>query len=181
MERLYGPTAGVIATVLIIFTAFASVFSLLLGYSRVPYAAALDGNYFKIFSKLHPVHRFPYVSLLTMGAIAAVFCVFRLADVIAAMVVIRILVQFIAQIVGLMILRKTRPDFPRPFKMWLYPIPAVCALIGFLYVMFMRKGFLVQVKYAAVLIVTGVIIYLVRSYKRKEFPFGSQIVTNEII
>jgi hypothetical protein len=65
--------------------------------------------------------------------------------------------------------------------MWLYPIPAVGALIGFLYVMFMRKGFLVQVKYAAVLIVTGVIIYLVRSYKRKEFPFGSQIVTNEII
>src|SRR5436189_79982 len=181
MERLYGPTAGVIATVLIIFTAFASVFSLLLGYSRVPYAAALDGNYFKIFSKLHPVHRFPYISLLTMGAIAAVFCFFRLADVIAAMVVIRILVQFVAQIVGLMILRKTRPEMPRPFKMWLYPVPAVCALVGFLYVMFMRKGFLVQVKYAAVLIVTGVIIYLVRSYKRKEFPFGSQIVTNEII
>jgi amino acid transporter len=173
MERLYGPTAGVIATVLIIFTAFASVFSLLLGYSRVPYAAALDGNYFKIFSKLHPVHRFPYISLLTMGAIAAVFCFFRLADVIAALVVIRILIQFLAQIVGLLILRRTRPDVPRPFKMWLYPVPAIIALIGFLYVMFMRKGFLTQVRYAAVLIVAGVIIYLVRSYRRREFPFGS--------
>src|SRR6476620_5864521 len=64
MERLYGTTAGTIATLLIMWTAFASVFSLLLGYSRVPYAAALDGNYFKIFSKLHPKHRFPYVSLL---------------------------------------------------------------------------------------------------------------------
>ena len=179
MERLYGTTAGTIATVLIMWTAFSSVFSLLLGYSRVPYAAALDGNYFKVFAKLHPKNKFPYVSLLVMGGIAAIFCFFKLADVIAAMVVIRILVQFIAQIVGLLILRKTRPDMPRPFKMWLYPIPAIVALVGFLYVMLMRDGFLTQVKYAAVLIVAGVIIYLVRSYKRKEFPFGSQVVTNE--
>jgi len=179
MERLYGTTAGTIATVLIMWTAFSSVFSLLLGYSRVPYAAALDGNYFKVFAKLHPRNKFPYVSLLVMGGIAAVFCFFKLADVIAAMVVIRILVQFIAQIVGLIVLRKTRPDFPRPFKMWLYPVPAVVALVGFLYVLFMRDGFLTQVKYAAVLIVAGVIIYLVRSYKRKEFPFGSHVVTNE--
>ncbi len=175
MERLYGHTAGVIATILIMFTAFSSVFSLLLGYSRVPYAAALDGNYFKIFAKLHPKHHFPYVALLTMGGIAAFFCFFRLADVIAALVVIRIIVQFLAQIVGLLILRKTRPDIPRPFKMWLYPVPAVIALIGFLYVMFMRDGFLTQVKYAAVLIAVGLVIYFVRSYRRKEFPFGTEI------
>jgi len=171
MERLYGGTAGTIATVLIMITAFASVFSLLLGYSRVPYAAALDGNYFKIFSKVHPKHRFPYISLLTMGAIACVFCFFRLADVIAAMVVIRILVQFLAQIVGLMILRATRPDMPRPFKMWLYPVPAIVALVGFLYVMFMRDGFIEQIKYAVVLIVIGLVIYLARSYRRREYPF----------
>ena len=179
MERLYGSTAGMIATVLIMWTAFSSVFSLLLGYSRVPYAAALDGNYFKVFAKLHPKHHFPYVALLTMAGIAMIFCFFRLADVIAALVVIRILVQFLAQIIGLLILRATRPDMPRPFKMWLYPVPAVVALFGFLYVMFMRDGFLTQIRYAAVLIVTGVIIYLARSYKRKEFPFGSQVITNE--
>lgn len=172
MEKLYGTSAGVIATVLIMWTAFASVFSLLLGYSRVPYAAAADGNYFKVFSRLHTKHKFPYVSLLVMGGVAAVFCFFRLADVIAAMVVIRILVQFIAQIVGLFILRATRPDIPRPFKMWLYPVPAVIALIGFLYVMFMRDGFQKQVIYAAVLIVLGLIIYFVRSYFRGEYPFG---------
>lgn len=179
MERLYGSTAGTIATVLIMWTAFSSVFSLLLGYSRVPYAAALDGNYFKVFAKLHPKHHFPYVALLTMGGIAAFFCIFRLADVIAALVVIRIIVQFLAQIVGLLILRKTKPEMPRPFKMWLYPIPAVVALIGFLYVLFMREGFLKQVEYAAVLIAVGLIIYLGRSYKRKEFPFDSQVVSNE--
>ena len=122
IERLYGSTAGIIATVLIMWTAFSSVFSLLLGYSRVPYAASLDGNYFKIFSKVHPKHRFPYVSLLIMGGIAALFCFLKLADVIAALVVIRIMIQFLAQIYGLLILRRTQPDMPRPFKMWLYPI-----------------------------------------------------------
>lgn len=171
MERLYGSTAATVATILIMVTAFASVFSLFLGYSRVPYAAALDGNYFKVFAKLHSKHRFPYVSLLTMGGIACIFCFFRLADVIAAMVVIRLLVQFLAQIVGLLILRWTRPDMPRPFKMWLYPLPALVALFGFLYVMFMRDGFAKQIKYAVALIVIGLAIYLVRSYRRGEYPF----------
>ena len=176
MERLYGSTAGVIATLLIMLTAFASVFSLLLGYSRVPFAASLDGNYFKFFRHVHPKHHFPYVSLLVMGGIAALFCFFRLADVVAALVVIRITIQFLAQIVGLMILRATRPDFRRPFKMWLYPIPALVALLGFLYVLFMRPGFQKEIKYALVLIALGLIIYFVRSYRRKEFPFGSEVI-----
>jgi amino acid transporter len=115
------------------------------------------------------------VSLLIMGGTAAIFCFFRLADVIAAMVVIRIVVQFIAQIVGLLILRATRPDIPRPFKMWLYPLPAIVALIGFLYVMFMRDGFAKQLKYAAALIAVGLIIYFIRSYRRGEYPFGSNV------
>jgi basic amino acid/polyamine antiporter, APA family len=180
MERLYGSTAGLIATLLIMWTAFSSVFSLLLGYSRVPYAAALDGNYFKFFSKLHPKHNFPYVSLLVMGGIATLFCFLKLADVIAALVVIRIIIQFIAQIVGLIILRHRRPEMKRPFKMWLYPVPAIIAIVGFLYVLFMRKGFEKQVKYAAVLIILGLIIYLVRSYKRGEFPFEKKELVNEI-
>ena len=173
IERLYGSTAGVIATLLIMWTAFSSVFSLLLGYSRVPYAASLDGNYFKVFSKLHPKHKFPFVSLLTLGGIAALFCFLRLADVIAALVVIRIIIQFLAQIIGLLILRSRRPEMPRPFRMWLYPIPAVFAILGFLYVLFARQNFQKEVKYAAVLIVLGTVIYLVRSYKRKEFPFNN--------
>lgn len=177
MERLYGPTAGIIATLLIMLTAFASVFSLLLGYSRVPFAAANDGNYFKIFKKVHPEHRFPYVSLLIMGGIAALFCFFKLADVVAALVVIRITIQFLAQIVGLLILRKTRPEYPRPFKMLLYPIPALVAIAGFLYVMFMRPNFFKEIKYALVLIVVGLTVYFVRAYRKNEFPFA--VKTNE--
>ena len=122
MQRIYGNWAGRAVTGLIMWTAFASVFSLLLGYSRVPYAAALDGNYFRAFARVHPQHRFPTVSLLALGGVAMAFCLLRLADVIAALVVIRILLQFIVQAVGLIVLRKRQPDMPRPFRMWLYPL-----------------------------------------------------------
>ena len=176
MERLYGTKAGVVVTVLIMWTAFASIFSLLLGYSRVPFAAARDGNYFRVFASLHPRHRFPYVSLLVMGGIAALFCFFRLADVIAALVVIRILVQFLAQIVGVIVLRVRRPDLPRPFRMWLYPLPALIALGGFVYVLIERKNFLKEIRYAAVLVVVGLIIYFVRARLRGEWPFNQNLI-----
>ena len=178
MERLYGPKAGLVATALIMWTAFASVFSLLLGYSRVPYAAARDGNYFRAFARVHPRHRFPYVSLLVMGGIAALFCFFRLADVIAALVVIRLLVQFLAQIVGVMYLRLSRPDLPRPFRMWLYPLPALVALGGFIYVLISRKNFLKEVRYAVVLIIVGLIVYFIRARRRGEWPFGATTRTS---
>src|SRR4030095_1740804 len=174
MERLYGTKAGVVATALIMWTAFASIFSLLLGYSRVPFAAARDGNYFRIFAKVHPRHRFPYVSLLVMGGIAAVFCFFRLADVIASLVVIRILVQFLAQIVGVIVLRVRRPDLPRPFRMWLYPLPALIALSGFVYVLISRKNFQKEIRYAAVLAVVGLTIYFIRARMRGEWPFQTR-------
>ena len=171
MERLYGTKASIIATALIMWTAFASVFSLLLGYSRVPFAAARDGNYFKIFARVHSGHRFPYVSLLVMGSIAALFCFFRLADVIAALVVIRILVQFLAQIGGVMILRVRQPGLARPFRMWLYPLPALVAACGFVYVLISRPNFLKEIRYAIVLIVAGLIIYFIRAHSRDEWPF----------
>src|SRR6266566_3425782 len=100
MQRIYGLWAARVVTGLIMWAAFASVFSLMLGYSRVPYAAALDGNFFRQFARVHPRHRFPYVSLLALGAVAAGFCFLSLADVIAALVVIRIMLQFLIQAVG---------------------------------------------------------------------------------
>ena len=172
MDRLYGNWAGVLASLLIMWTAFASVFSLMLGYSRVPYAAAVDGNYFKSFARVHSKHRFPYVSLLAMGLVAATLCLFKLKDVITALVVIRIAVQFLAQIVGVIVLRIRRPDMPRPFRMWLYPLPAVLAFFGFLYVLVMRPKSLESIKLAVALVVIGSIIYLVRSWRRREWPFG---------
>jgi basic amino acid/polyamine antiporter, APA family len=175
MESLYGRGAAIGASLLVIWTAFASVFSLLLGYSRVPYAAALDGNYFRIFSKVHKKHRFPHVSLLILGSVAVVFCFFKLVDVIAALVVIRITIQFLAQTIGVVVLRFRRPDMPRPFRMWFYPIPAVIAFAGFVYVMISRENFQKEIRYALLLLVVGLIVYLVRARLRREWPFDSEL------
>jgi len=173
MERIYGTWAGRTVALLIIWTAFASVFSLLLGYSRVPYAAAVDGNYFRAFARVHPEKRFPTVSLLALGAVAIAFCVLRLADLIAALVVIRILLQFIVQGVGVMVLRHRQPDMPRPFRMWLYPLPALLAIAGFLYIVLARKNFQREIKYALVLLFVGLVVYFVRAWRWSEWPFSS--------
>jgi len=171
MQRIYGPWAATLATGLVMWTAFASVFSLMLGYSRVPYAAALDGNYFRIFARVHPEHRFPYVSLLALAAVAALFCFLSLADVIAALVVIRITLQFLVQAIGLIVLRIRRPDLPRPFRMWLYPVPALLASAGFIYVLVVRTNSMKQIRYALVILITGLLLYLARAWREHEWPF----------
>lgn len=171
LQRTFGNWAGTLGAWLIIWTAFASVFSLMLGYSRVPYAAAQDGNYFRIYAKLHPAGKFPHFSLLTLGVAATFFCLFRLADLIAALVIIRILVQFLMQIIGLLLLRGRRPEFPRPFRMYLYPIPALLAAAGFVYVLIMRPGFMKEIRYALLIVAAGLVVYFFRSWRRHEWPF----------
>jgi basic amino acid/polyamine antiporter, APA family len=172
MQRTYGSWAAKIITGLVMWTAFTSVFSLMLGYSRVPYAAALDGNYFRIFSEVHPKHRFPYVSLVALGIVAAIFCFFRLADVIAALVVIRIMLQFLVQSIGLIALRVRRPEMRRPFRMWFYPLPALIASMGFGYILFVRANALKEIRYAFVILILGILIYMVRAWRGGEWPFG---------
>ena len=175
MQRIYGNWAANLVTVLIMLTAFASVFSLVLGYSRVPYAAALDGNYFKVFARVHPVYRFPHISLLALGGAGVLFCFFPLADVISALVVIRILLQFLLQAIGLIVLRIRRPEMPRPFRMWLYPAPAILAILGFLYVVVKRHDSLKEVRYAAVILIVGLTIYMLRAWRNRDWPFGQAV------
>jgi amino acid transporter len=134
MERIYGSWAGTLVTVMIVWTAFASIFALLLGYSRIPYAAALDGYFFKIFGRVHPKEHFPYVSVLILGLITIAMSFVDLADVIGMLITLRILVQFVGQIAAVTILRKTQPGFPPSFRMWLYPLPSLIALAGWLYI-----------------------------------------------
>jgi APA family basic amino acid/polyamine antiporter len=172
MQKIYGAWAARLVTGLVIVTAFASVFSLTLGYSRVPYAAALDGNYFRAFAKVHPVYRFPYVSLLALGVAAAAFCFLRLRDAIAALVVIRLVLQFLVQAVGLIVFRVTRPEVVRPFRMWLYPLPALAAIAGFLFILFNRENALKEVRYAVVILLAGLAVYMIRAWRGREWPFG---------
>jgi len=175
MRRLYGPWSGVLVTLLVIWTAFASIFSLTLGYSRVPYAAAMDGNYFRVFARVHPQYRFPDVSLLALGGVALLFCFFSIVDVIAAMVVIRIALQFLVQAIGLIVLRIRRPDLPRPFRMWLYPVPALVATAGFLFILISRANSLTQIRYALLILITGTGIYLLRAWRQRVWPFGDAV------
>ena len=172
MQRVYGQAAAAIISVLVMWTAFASVFSLTLGYSRVPYAAALDGNYFRAFARVHPVHQFPYVSLLALVGVAALFCFLRLADLIAALVVIRIMLQYLLQSIGVIVLRIRQPELPRPFRMWLYPLPALVAAASFIFILSQRKDSLREIRYAGVILVVGIAIYVVRAWRRQEWPFG---------
>lgn len=171
MQKIYGHWAGNLVTLLVVWTAFASVFSLLMGYSRVPYAAAMQGDYFKIFSKVHPKHKFPNASLLILGGVAICFCFLKLKDIIAALVVIRLIVQFLMQTIGVVYFRIKHPNVERPFKMWLYPLPAILAFAGFIYVLFSRQNFQKEIKYAVVLLVVGTVIYMWRAWRKKEWPF----------
>ena len=138
MEAVHGPKAAVVLTVLVLWTAFASVFALVLGYSRVPYAAALDGYFFKPFGKLH-AGGFPSLSLIVIGLLAIGASFFELDWVISALVAARILVQFVGQIAALHHLRTRRREIALPFRMWMYPVPSVIALAGWLYV-FLTSG-----------------------------------------
>jgi APA family basic amino acid/polyamine antiporter len=172
MERTFGATAARVLALLVMWTAFASVFSLLLAYSRAPYAAALDGNYFRIFARLHPRHKFPSASLLALGAVATIFCFFSLAQVIAALVAIRILLQYVLQQIGVIVLRQRRPQMPRPFRIWLYPLPPLLALTGFLFIVFSRHEASRELLDALIVAATGSSLYLIRAKKRGEWPFA---------
>jgi amino acid transporter len=161
-----GPTLGKLAAVLVMVTAFASVFSLLLGYSRIPYAAARDGNYFRVFGRLHR-KGFPNVSLLVLGAAAICFCFFSLADVIAALVVLRILLQFLMQQIGVIYLRRTQPGIKRPFRIWLYPLPPFVAIAGFTYILIERPHFLREILLAAIVVIAGSVAFTLRERLRR--------------
>jgi amino acid transporter len=173
LQRTFGNWWGMFGTFLIMWTAFASVFSLMLGYSRVPYAAAEDGNFFRVYAKVHPRHQFPHRSLLTLGIVTTLFCMLRLQDLIAALVVIRIMVQFLMQVFGLLLLRARRPDFPRPFRMYFYPLPALLAALGFIYILYARPN-LREIRFGAVIALVGIVLFVLRSWRRGEWPFTGQ-------
>lgn len=171
MEKIYGSDAAFIATALVLVVAFSSLFAVLLGYSRVPYAAAADGQFFKIFARLHPTRDFPYVSLLFIGGVGFLFSLtFKLADVITAILAMRIMVQFIGQAIGVILLRKKYGTAGLPFKMWLYPLPVILAVALWIYIFvstgnkFMLSGLIVTF--------SGIIVFLIQSKVRRIWPFS---------
>jgi len=169
IRRIYGLTAAKVVTVLILWTTFASVFAVLLGYSRVPFAAASDGRFFRVFARLHPTKNFPSFSVAFIGLTSALACLLNLEVLINALIVIQVLIQFIAQIVAVTLIRRNRPHLHRPFRMPLYPLPSIIALLGWLYIL-VASG-LRYIIAGICLLTIGVIAYLLRAHRAQEWPF----------
>jgi amino acid transporter len=129
-----GRIAGLIMTGLILFVAASSLYATILGYSGIPFAAARDGDFFRVFAKVHPTKHFPHISLLVIGAIAIPFCFFSLGQLVSWLIQVQILLRFIWQCAAVVLLRKYRPDIPQPFTMWLYPLPAYLSGALWLYI-----------------------------------------------
>jgi len=157
--QLYGHQAGVLVTVLILCIAFSSLFAVILGYSRVPYAASVDGNFFKPFARLHPTKKFPYISLIVLCALGFVFSLlFKLSEVISSILAMRIIVQFISQGVGVSLLRNKIGTKELPFKMWMFPIPVILSIAIWIF-LFISTGWFAL--WGSLIAVVGVIVYLV--------------------
>jgi amino acid transporter len=129
-----GRTAAMVMTALILAVTASSLYAVILGYSRIPFAAARDGQFFRAFGRLHPTKHFPHVSLLTLGAVALPFCFFSLGQLVSWLIQVQILLQFVWQCAAVMLLRRYRPDIAKPFRMWLYPLPALVSLGMWLYI-----------------------------------------------
>lgn len=169
MEIVYGPWAANLLTYLVLAASAASVFALLLGYSRIPYAAARDRRFFSVFGKLHPTKRFPHVSLLTLGLGSTVFCFLDLGNIIQALIVIQVIVQVLGQIVAVTLIRTYRPDIHRPFQMWGYPIPSLVAMVLWLLVLVSTGVTIVAL--GLLVLALGVGLYLLRARRLREWPF----------
>ncbi|MEO6798996.1 MAG: APC family permease [Rhodanobacter sp.] len=170
VEHSWGHTAAAVMTILIIVTAFASVFAGLLGGSRVPFQAAHEKVFLSVFGKLHARHGFPHVALLTMGVITAIGTFFDLAEVINMLLAATIIVQFIAQIAALVVLRKRQPELHRPYRQWLYPVPCVIALVGWIYVYVSAST--LSLILSGIWIVAGLVVFAIWARVNRSWPFA---------
>lgn len=175
IERLYGKAAANIATLMILWVALASLFAVMLGYSRVPYAAAADGSFFKVFAKLHPTRNFPYVSLLVMAAFAFVFSLlFKMSDVISGILAMRIMVQFIGQAIGVIILRNRNGTKALPYKMPFYPLPVILAVAMWLFI-FYSTGLKV-INSFLIVFGSGLVVYCIYAKLQTQWPYTKKKV-----
>lgn len=170
MVRIYGNAGGTVITILILIASFGSVFAILLGYSRIPYAAALQGEFFSVFARLHQKGRFPYVSVLAMGFCSALACLFSLQSLITALIVTQTLLQFAAQCVAVILLRRQKREPADSYRMPLYPLPALIALAGWMYIVVTSGTRFIALAGAFLLI--GVGIFLLRARQKASWPFA---------
>jgi len=137
-EKVYGKHIAYVVTAVLVVVACSSLFSLMLGYSRIIYASAKEGMHFKVLAHLHPTKHFPDYVLLIFGGIAMLFCLFfsEASSVFSFIVVTRIFIQFIPQAVGVIRMRLQKRQAELPFQMPLYPLPALFSILAWLFLFF---------------------------------------------
>jgi amino acid transporter len=173
IQRLYGVRAAQVATVLVLWTTLAALFSGLLGLSRVPYAAAVEGRFFSPFARLHPVRRFPSFSLIFIGVCSALACLLKLEVLVNALIVIQVIVQFMVQIVAVTMIRRYRKDIKRPYSMPFYPWTSIIAFSGWLYIL-IASG-LPYVLAGLALLLVGIATFMWRAHRAAEWPFEKAV------
>jgi fructoselysine transporter len=183
VEKVWGRGLADVVTGLILITAFTSVLAGLLGGSRVPFDAARDKVFFKQYAKLHSRHRFPWLGLLTMGVITAIgFLIGRhtsLTVLIQLLTTVMVIVQGLAQIVALSVLRRRQPRLRRPYRMWLYPLPSIVAFVGWVVIyLYADKNSPGShpIEWSLAWLVLGVGAFLVWARVEKVWPFGPKEV-----
>jgi amino acid transporter len=179
MLRIWGKPGADVIAVLIIIAAFASVYTGLLGASRLPFNAARERLFFAPFGKLHPRMRFPHISLLVMGVVTAIACFLSLTTIINALIALTLWSQFIAQIAALTILRRKQPGLKRPYRQWLYPVPSILALAGWIYI-FQASGW-AAIRVAIGWTVLGIIAFAIWAKTEHVWPFGPKEVREEFL
>jgi amino acid transporter len=170
MQTLYGRNSGVLVSVLVLIASFGSVFAILLGFSRIPYAAAADGRFFRFFARLHPAGRFPSTSLLFMGGLSTLACLVSLSNLISVLIVVQTMTQFAAQCVAVMVLRRKGIATNDSFRMPLFPLPAVVALLGWIYIVVTSKP--LHIAIGAAMALTGTGAYLLMARSKRDWPFA---------
>ncbi|QKV73247.1 APC family permease [Amycolatopsis sp. Hca4] len=170
LEQVWGTGVAKTVTVLIVIAAIGSVFAGLLGGSRVPFEAARDKVFLPVFGKLHPKLHLPTAGVLTMGAITIVGSLFTLTEVINAAVATLVIIQSLAQVAAIVVLRRRQPNLRRPYRQWLYPVPTIIALIGWVYIY--KSAEWLSIWLSLGWIAVGAIAYLVYAKAEHTWPFG---------
>ncbi|BBY28073.1 APC family permease [Mycolicibacterium sediminis] len=179
LEQAWGSTAAQVITGLIVVAAIGSVFAGLLGGSRVPYEAARDKVFLPVFAKLHPRLNLPTAGVLAMGAITMIGSLFTLTTMINAAVATLVIIQSLAQVAAIVVLRRRQPDLVRPYRQLLYPVPTIIALIGWVYIYVSAEWLSIGLSLGWIAI--GCVAFLIYAKAERTWPFGPKEITETFV
>jgi len=140
LEQIFHSGGAYLMAAAILISTFGCANGMSLAGARVYYAMSRDGLFFKSVGKLHPRYKTPAAGLLVQAAWAIVLCVSGSYSQLLDYIIFAVLVFYILTIVGLFVLRYKKPDAPRPYKAWGYPVlPALyIGMAGWICVVLLR-------------------------------------------